>query len=78
MADGKGHGQDRQAECQSNAKQADAHIGEGRCQDCASTPAKDQPEGTEEFSAEFIEHRYPSLLKMISWVASYKGVCIYK
>jgi hypothetical protein len=49
MADGKRHCQDREAERQSNSREANPEAGEGRRQNRAPTSAEDEPKGSDKF-----------------------------
>ena len=59
VPDGKGHGQHRQTEGERNAQQPDTHVGESRGQNRAPATAQNQPEGADEFCAEFLGHECP-------------------
>jgi hypothetical protein len=49
MADREGHGQNRQAEGQGNAQEADPDVREGGGQHRAPAAAQDQPKRADEF-----------------------------
>ena len=53
MADGKGHGQYRQAKSQGYPQQTYPHIREGGGQDRTAAPAQDQPKGSHKLSSVF-------------------------
>lgn len=56
VSDSVSHGEDRQAEGESNAKQTDTHIRERGSQNYAAATTKDKPESAKEFSRQFIKH----------------------
>jgi len=75
MADGKGHGQDRQAEGQRDADKADAQFGESGGHDRRPAPAQDQPGRSDEFRGKLAAHVCRAVFVLCASVRSdWKGV----
>ena len=56
VADGIGHGHDRQAEREGDTEEPDPDVGKGGAQNRASTTPKDQPECADEFGECLLAH----------------------
>jgi hypothetical protein len=61
VADGKGHGEHGEAECQGDTGETDAEAGISGGEDSGAASAEDEPCGTEELCEEtFAEIHFPS------------------
>src|ERR1035441_9560463 len=56
-ADGKGHGQDGQSECESDADKANTELRKSRSEHGTAAASKYKPKGSEEFRSEFPRHQ---------------------